>query len=114
MSTVVDEKQGLADPVTSAELDPLAGLHIIDCDAHFTEPPDLWSARVSKSMQHTVPQMRTIDGVSAWYLGDDRWANTGGNTITHSERKILGAHTMQPFEAIDPCSWDVDARLALM
>ena len=23
--------------------DPLEGIHIVDCDAHFTEPADLWT-----------------------------------------------------------------------
>src|ERR1700678_1657834 len=104
----------VATQMTPIEVDPLEGIRIIDCDAHFTEPADLWSARVSASKQDSVPQMKTVDGVTAWYLNDDRWANTGGNTIVPTERKILGSHTVQPFEAVDRSCWDVDARLALM
>src|SRR5918995_957527 len=38
------------------------GVSIIDCDSHFTEPPDLWTSRVSGSMADRVPVQRTVDG----------------------------------------------------
>src|SRR5688572_29116315 len=61
--------------------DVLSGLRIIDCDAHFTEPPDLWSSRASASMRDRVPVMRTEDGISSWYLDDKVLCSIGGNTI---------------------------------
>jgi uncharacterized protein len=94
--------------------DPLAGLRIIDCDSHFTEPPDLWSSRVPKSMQSQMPVQKTIKGVSAWYLDDEIWAGVGGNTIRRGPQKVLGEHIVQPFSEIDPAAWDPKARLALM
>ncbi len=92
----------------------LAGLHIIDCDAHFTEPPDLWTSRAPASARHLLPQMRTERGISAWYLGDEVWASVGGNTIQTGVQKVLGSQTVQPFDEIDPSSYEVKARLALM
>jgi hypothetical protein len=51
--------------------DPLSGIRFVDCDAHFTEPADLGSARMPKSSRVRVPQLETINGESNWFLGDD-------------------------------------------
>lgn len=94
--------------------EPLAGLHIVDCDAHFTEPEDLWTSRAPKSWQDRVPVQRTVDGRTSWYLDGELWASTGGNTIRHGGEKVLGEHVTHPFSAIDPAAWSVKERLALM
>jgi len=92
----------------------LGDLRIVDCDAHFTEPPDLWTSRVAPTMRERVPVHRTVDGVSAWYLDGEVWAGIGGNTIRKGREKVLGEHIVQPFDAVDPAAWDVAARLGLM
>jgi predicted TIM-barrel fold metal-dependent hydrolase len=92
----------------------LAGIKIIDCDAHWTEPPDLWSARVPEALKDKVPYQQTIDGDTLWYLNGESWASTGGNTITPHHQKVRGTHVVQPFDEIDASSWDVDARLAIL
>jgi predicted TIM-barrel fold metal-dependent hydrolase len=94
--------------------DGLGDVYIIDCDAHLTEPSDLWSARVAPSLKNRMPIMKTVDGKTAWYLDDQLWASTGGNTIATDREKILGSHTVQPFERIDVSSWSVPERLSLM
>ena len=98
----------------TAEDDPLGGIQIVDADAHFTEPRDTWSSRVAASMQDKVPQLRTVDGRSAWYLDGELWASTGGNTIRQGGAKALGELGLHPFEEIDRSAWDVPARLALL
>jgi predicted TIM-barrel fold metal-dependent hydrolase len=92
----------------------LDDLEIIDCDAHFTEPPDLWSARAPRSLRDQMPVQRTVDGRTAWYLDGELWAGTGGNVITHGGRKVRGEFYLQPFEEIDPSAWNVKARLELL
>jgi predicted TIM-barrel fold metal-dependent hydrolase len=92
----------------------LGDLSIVDCDAHFTEPPDLWTSRAPASMRAAMPVQQTIDDVTAWYIGDQVFASVGGNTIGTGHRKVLGTQTLQPFSAIDDASWDVSARLALL
>jgi uncharacterized protein len=94
--------------------DLLGGVRIIDGDAHFTEPPDLWTARAPLSRREHMPVQRTVDGVTAWYLEDRVFASIGGNTIDSEHHKKLGTQTLQPFEEIDRASWDVAARLALL
>jgi predicted TIM-barrel fold metal-dependent hydrolase len=94
--------------------DALGGIPIIDCDAHFTEPPDLWTSRVSAEWQDRVPVQRTVDGKTAWYVNGEVWASTGGNTIRRGRQKVLGSHIIQPFEDIDPAAWSVPARLEIL
>src|SRR4051794_37322680 len=88
-------------------------VHVIDCDAHWTEPEDLWTARVPASMRGRVPVQKTIDGRTAWYLHDELWASTGGNTITDDGKKALGTHSVQPFPRVHRSSWAVKERLEL-
>jgi predicted TIM-barrel fold metal-dependent hydrolase len=94
--------------------DVLDGIPIIDCDAHFTEPPDLWTSRVPAEWQDRVPVQRTIDGKTAWYVDGEVWASTGGNTIRRGKEKILGSHIIQPFDDIDPGAWSVVQRLEIL
>jgi uncharacterized protein len=92
----------------------LGDLSIIDCDAHFTEPPDLWTSRASKAFADRVPKMRTTDGVTSWHLGNKVLCSIGGNTIATGNNKKLGTLCLQPFDAIDPSAWEVSARLKLL
>ena len=104
----------IAEASPTGTADPLNGVKIIDCDAHWTEPADLWSAQAPESMKDRIPVQKTVDGRTAWYLHDEVWASTGGNTITTDRKKVLGAHMLQPFSAVDTSSWAVKERLELM
>ena len=96
-----------------ADVDALDGLKLIDCDAHFTEPPELWTSRAPASMIDRVPVQKTVDGRTAWFLDGEIWASTGGNTIQTGHQKVLGSHVVQPFDAIDTSAWAVKERLEL-
>lgn len=87
---------------------------LVDCDAHFTEPPDLWTSRVPASLKERMPVQRTVDGRTGWYVDGELWASIGGNTIRRGREKVLGEHIIQPFEDVDPAAWSVRERLALM
>jgi len=87
---------------------------IVDCDSHFTEPPDLWSSRVPKSLADRVPVQTTVDGRTYWFLNGESWASVGGNTIEKGRKKIRGTMTLHPFDLIDEAAWSVPARLALL
>src|ERR1700728_2153300 len=87
----------------------LGGLSIIDCDAHFTEPPDLWTSRAPGSIKSQVPIMRTTDGITAWYLDDVPLCSIGGNTLRTGNRKQLGTQCIQPWDDVDVSTWKVDA-----
>src|SRR5262249_10721893 len=95
--------------------DPLSGIRFVDSDAHFSEPADLWSARMPKSGRVRVPELRTIDGQSNWFLGDELFMSLGGNSIRHGRERVYGIlSTIQPFEELDESSWSVSARLKFM
>jgi uncharacterized protein len=89
-------------------------VRIIDCDAHMTEPADLWTSRVAKASASSVPVQRTVDGHTGWYLHGELWASTGGNTISRGGQKLLGTHVVQPFDEVDVSAWSVRERLALL
>jgi len=102
----------------STEPDVLKDVRIIDCDAHFTEPAELWTSRAPEHLVHRMPILRTIDGITAWYIEGELWASIGGNTIqTDSEghaRKVLGSHVVQPYELIDKSAFAVKERVDLL
>ena len=89
-------------------------LWIVDCDAHFTEPPDLWTSRVAATRRDRMPVQRTVDGRTGWYIDGESWASIGGNTIRSGRQKVLGEHIVQPFDDLDPSAWSVPERLQLM
>ena len=109
MTTTIDE------PGRTDRFDDVLGdVKIIDCDAHFTEPADLWTSRVPASMRDRVPVQETVDGIPRGTSTTRCWASTGGNTIRTGREKVLGAHVVQPFDQIDPSAWDVKERLELI
>jgi uncharacterized protein len=87
---------------------------MIDCDSHFTEAADLWSSRAPASWQHRMPQQREVDGRTHWCVDGKPWASTGGNTLRHDGKKVLGTHVLQSFDTIDRSAWSVPERLALL
>jgi len=109
--TTVYDAPGLDDDLVN---DPLGEIQVIDCDSHFTEPPDLWSSRVPSSLQGRVPEHKTVDGVTTWFLDNQPWASLGGNTLQHGRKKLLGEFSSQPFDTIDRSSYSVKERLQLM
>jgi uncharacterized protein len=97
------------------EVDDLfVGISIIDCDSHFTEPPTLWSDRAPAAWKGRLPEQRTVNGRTAWFLNDELWASTGGNTVRRGREKVLGTLAVQPFEDIDRSAWDPAERLRWM
>jgi uncharacterized protein len=108
--TVTDEAR--------AALDALEDVHIIDCDAHFTEPAELWTSRAPEHLVHRMPILRTVDGITAWYIEGQLWASIGGNTIQTGPdgqaRKVLGSHVVQPYELIDKSAFAVKERVDLL
>ena len=101
-----------------ASVDLLKDVRIIDCDAHFTEPAELWTSRAPAELVNRMPVLRTVDGITAWYVEGELWASIGGNTIqTDADghaRKVLGSHVVQPYELIDKSAFAVKERLELL
>jgi predicted TIM-barrel fold metal-dependent hydrolase len=96
----------------SRGVDPLfQGIKIVDCDTHFTEPKDLWTANAPAGMKDKMPHVRRIDGADQWYIGDKHFGSIGGNVIAKDKNKLLGRLAFQNYDQIAPGSYDVAARL---
>jgi predicted TIM-barrel fold metal-dependent hydrolase len=75
----------------SRGLDPsLAGIKIVDCDTHVTEAPDLFTSRAPAKFKGRMPEVRRVDGVDRWFIGDRNFGSLGGNVIRADNNKLLG------------------------
>jgi predicted TIM-barrel fold metal-dependent hydrolase len=96
----------------SRGVDPLfAGIRIVDCDTHFTEPKDLWTANAPAGLKEKMPHVRRIDGADQWFVGDKHFGSIGGNVIAKDKNKLLGRLAFQNYDQITRGSYDVAARL---
>jgi predicted TIM-barrel fold metal-dependent hydrolase len=96
----------------SRGIDPLfEGIKIVDCDTHFTEPADLWTANAPAGMKDKMPHVRRIDNADQWYVGDKHFGSIGGNVIAKDKNKLLGKLAFQNYDQIAPGSYDVAERL---
>ena len=99
----------------SRGVDPLfAGIKIVDCDTHFTEPQDLWTANVPPALKHKMPHVRRIDGADRWFVGDKDFGSIGGNVIAKDHNKLLGRLAFQNYDQITAGSYQVKPRLEAM
>jgi predicted TIM-barrel fold metal-dependent hydrolase len=93
-------------------VDPLfKGIKIVDCDTHFTEPPDLWTANAPAGMKDKMPHVKRINGADQWFVGDKNFGSIGGNVIDKDRNKLLGRLAFQNYDQITPGSYDVKERL---
>jgi uncharacterized protein len=93
-------------------VDPLfKGIKIVDCDTHFTEPPDLWTANAPAGMKDRMPHVKRINGADHWFVGEKNFGSMGGNVIAKDRNKLLGRLAFQNYDQITPGSYDVAERL---
>ena len=85
---------------------------VIDVDAHLTEPPDVWTARMPAKLHDQVPHIERIDGVDVWVAGSER-IGTPGTTSMAGFDGIIPDHPAT-YDEIDASMYDADARLAHM
>ena len=97
---------------------------LIDADAHLTEPPDLWTSRMSsRKWGDLIPHVKFDEqaGMEAWFIGDDRIGLFGASTMVYAADRAgyparwAKAYPEFPRQAdLHPSSWDVQARLEIM
>ena len=85
---------------------------VIDVDTHLTEPPDLWTSRVSPKWGEAVPHVKNVRGTDYWVAGGN-FLNSPGNTA------IAGWPDYVPdgpktYDEIPPPAYEASARLAHM
>jgi predicted TIM-barrel fold metal-dependent hydrolase len=113
--------------------DILAQYHIIDGDAHWSEPPDLWVSRAPASLKERVPHVKRIDGRDHWFIeGDQDFGNVGLCIVDRQGTKHLGLElgenedpgnpalgkfkdpTRLTFDDVPEAAYDAKARVKLL
>src|SRR5712692_5870796 len=100
-----------SNPLQSA----LAGATVVDCDTHYTEPPDLWTSRAPARFKDRVPHMQLANGASRWFIEGDKEFGTVGTTVIDAVgAKVYGKLSVETFEQVNRAAWDAKARLQMM
>ncbi|GGN62193.1 amidohydrolase [Novosphingobium indicum] len=92
----------------------LEGIKIVDCDTHFTEPPDLFTSRAPARIRDKVPHQKIVNGITRWFVGDDDYGIVGGNVIKPDHNKLLGRLSFPTLEEGHPGAYKVKPRLQAM
>ena len=92
----------------------LQGIKIVDCDTHFTEPPDLFTSRAPARLKDKVPYYKRVDGVDRWFVGDRNFGSMGGNVIRTDHNKLLGRLAFPTLDEGHAGSYQVKPRLKAM
>ena len=96
-------------------LDPLfEGIKIVDCDTHFTEPPDIFTSRAPAYLKDKVPYQKVHNGITRWFVGDRDFGIVGGNVIRADKKKLLCRLSFPTLEDGTTAAWQVKPRLAAM
>ena len=92
------------------------GIPVVDIDTHWTEPPDLWTARAPQKYKSLVPRIRRdADGNDVWIVDEDiSFGPLGSSVIREDGSKVRGITGLTRFEEVDRAAWDPQARLAKM
>jgi predicted TIM-barrel fold metal-dependent hydrolase len=90
------------------------GIKIVDCDTHFTEPPDLFTANAPVGMKDKLPRVKRIDDADRWFVGDKDFGSIGGNVITTDRNKLQGRLAFPRYDQIHQGSYLVKPRLEEM
>src|ERR1700757_5258142 len=90
------------------------GIKIVDCDTHFTEPPDLFTKNAPAGMKAKMPHVRRINNVDRWFVGETDMGSIGGNVIAADHNKLLGRLAYENYDQINPGSYLVKPRLEEM
>lgn len=102
-------------PANAKGVDPLfEGIKIVDCDTHYTEPPDLWTANAPAGLKDKMPRVERIGNVDKWFIGDKDFGTLGGNVIGADHNKLLGRLAFENYDQITPGSYLVEPRLQEM
>jgi predicted TIM-barrel fold metal-dependent hydrolase len=87
------------------------GIKIVDCDTHFSEPPDLFEGRLPAKFKDKAPVMRRVDGFDKWFVDGKNFGLSGGNVIRKDKNKLLGRLAFPTLEEGAAGSYQVKPRL---
>jgi uncharacterized protein len=88
-------------------------IRAIDTDTHITEPPDVWTARVStKKWGDAVPHVKRVDGRDVWFIRDVPAGAPGFVTMAGFDGSL--PEGPRGYDDIPASAHDAKARLAHM
>ena len=96
--------------------DDIARMPVIDVDSHWTEPPDLWTARApAKFRDRTLRVERNDDGVEQWLIEDGQvMGQVGYCSIRPDGSKSQASIAFDTFDEVHPGAIHVAPRLDYM
>ncbi len=86
---------------------------VIDVDTHLTEPADVWTARLPKSMHDKVPHIERIDGKDVWMVAGERLGAPGYYSMA-GWNGVMPQSVPATYDEIHPSMYDSTARLRFM
>jgi uncharacterized protein len=117
-------------PEAATATSPIAGIHVIDADTHFTEPADLWTSRAPAKYKERVPRVVERAGLIDVGTGDElgdhalTWVVDdgvvlgqagAGTQINKDNVKVLGTRFFHwPLTEAAPSATYLEPRLDLM
>ncbi len=84
----------------------------IDVDTHITEPPDVWTSRISKKWGDKVPHVQQRDGRDLWCIGDQMIGGPGFTTAAGFDGSY--PESRMGYADSPPSSYDAKERLKYM
>ena len=104
----------------------MASIPIVDTDTHVTEPPDLWTSRVSSKWGDSIPHVRMDDATleakgaaaltpypeESWYIGDKKICGAGASGQA-GWPEPSPSHP-RSFKEVIPSCYDAKERLRYM
>ena len=88
-------------------------IRAIDTDTHITEPPDVWTARVStRKWGDSVPHVRKVGERDVWFIRDQAVGSPGFTSMAGFNGSI--PDSPRGYDEIPKSSYDAAARLAHM
>lgn len=85
----------------------------IDTDTHITEPPNLWTDRVStRRWGDAVPHVEKVDGRDVWFISGEPCGSPGSTTMAGFDGSF--PDSPKGYDDIPAAAWDAEARLAHM
>lgn len=103
--------------IQSPARNALAGIKVIDVDAHYSEPADLWTARAPRKFKDRVPQIKLLDSGPTWVIdGDISLGCSSAASVIRKDRSKLLPIDMFDYQLADvhPSSYDGKARVQMM
>jgi predicted TIM-barrel fold metal-dependent hydrolase len=95
----------------------IASLHVIDTDAHITEPVDLWTARAPAAYRERLPRVEEIEDIPHWVVdGDvDLGPVIASSVVARDGTKAQGVEFFAwRHEHVHAASYDMKARIDVL